>query len=297
MTPEGRARGLLEAALAVVVWGASFIATKIALRDISPFPLIWLRFGIGVMVLGIAVAVRREFRLPAPRDLVAFGLLGLLGITFHQWLQSTGLITAQASTTGWIIATIPVFIAILGRLFLGERLEGGRVLGIVLAGAGVLLVVTRGDLSMLFRGNLSTPGDILILISAANWAVFSILSRRGLKRHPASLMLFFVMASGWLLVNPLLFATSTFADFGHVTMRGWMAVLFLGVFCSGFAYIWWYDALQRLPASQAGALLYVEPLVAVVVAAALLGEEVTPLTLVGGAVILAGVWLVTRRQR
>jgi len=288
---------LLEAALAVVVWGASFIATKIALRDISPFPLIWLRFGIGVMVLGIAVAVRREFRLPAPRDLVAFGLLGLLGITFHQWLQSTGLITAQASTTGWIIATIPVFIAILGRLFLGERLEGGRVLGIVLAGAGVLLVVTRGDLSMLFRGNLSTPGDILILISAANWAVFSILSRRGLKRHPASLMLFFVMASGWLLVNPLLFATSTFADFGHVTMRGWMAVLFLGVFCSGFAYIWWYDALQRLPASQAGALLYVEPLVAVVVAAALLGEEVTPLTLVGGAVILAGVWLVTRRQR
>ena len=288
---------MLEAALAVVVWGASFIATKIALRDISPFPLIWLRFGIGVMVLGIAVAVRREFRLPAPRDLVAFGLLGLLGITFHQWLQSTGLITAQASTTGWIIATIPVFIAILGRLFLGERLEGGRVLGIVLAGAGVLLVVTRGDLSMLFRGNLSTPGDILILISAANWAVFSILSRRGLKRHPASLMLFFVMASGWLLVNPLLFATSTFADFGHVTMRGWMAVLFLGVFCSGFAYIWWYDALQRLPASQAGALLYVEPLVAVVVAAALLGEEVTPLTLVGGAVILAGVWLVTRRQR
>lgn len=287
---------MLKAALAVVVWGTSFIATKIALRDLSPFPLIWLRFGIGVIVLGIAVLVRREFRLPAPRDLVAFGLLGFLGITFHQWLQSTGLITAQASTTGWIIATIPVFIAILGRLFLGERLEGGHILGIVLAGVGVILVVTRGDPLMLFRGTLGAPGDILVLISAANWAVFSVLSRRGLKHHPASLMLFFVMTSGWLLVNPLLFATSTVTDFAHVTMHGWMAVLFLGVFCSGLAYIWWYDALQRLPASQAGALLYLEPLVAVVVAGILLGEEVTPLTLTGGAVILAGVWLVTRRQ-
>lgn len=287
---------MLKAALAVVVWGTSFIATKIALRDLSPFPLIWLRFGIGVIVLGIAVLVRREFRLPAPRDLVAFGLLGFLGITFHQWLQSTGLITAQASTTGWIIATIPVFIAILGRLFLGERLEGGHILGIVLAGVGVILVVTRGDPLMLFRGTLGAPGDILVLISAANWAVFSVLSRRGLKHHPASLMLFFVMTSGWLLVNPLLFATSTVTDFAHVTMHGWIAVLFLGVFCSGLAYIWWYDALQRLPASQAGALLYLEPLVAVVVAGILLGEEVTPLTLTGGAVILAGVWLVTRRQ-
>jgi drug/metabolite transporter (DMT)-like permease len=84
------------------------------------------------------------------------------------------------------------------------------------------------------------------------------------------------------------------ADAVRLDGRGWAAVLFLGIACSGFAYVAWYDALERLPASEVGALLYLEPLVAMGVAAAVLGEPVGLAMVAGGAVILFGVWLVNR---
>ena len=286
---------ILEGAFAVAVWGASFIATKIALGDASPVTVVWIRFAMGVGVLGVAVAVRREFALPSGRELATFALLGLIGITFHQWLQSNALVTSQASTGGWIIATTPIFIAVLARAFLRERLSAARLVGIALATLGVLLVVSKDHPATLLQGRFGAPGDVLMLISAPNWAVFSVLSRGALRSQPAARLMLYVMALGWLFTSVLLFAGPGLSELGGITPRGWGALAFLGVACSGLAYIGWYDALHRLPASQVGALLYLEPLVTMTVAVLVLGEPVLLSTVVGGAVILAGVWLVNRR--
>lgn len=285
---------LLKATFAVVVWGASFVATKIALQDISPVTVVWLRFAIGVAILGVAVIARRQFALPQGRELSYFALLGFLGITFHQWLQSTGLVTAQATTTAWIVATTPVFMALLGWFILREKLGWVKVGGISLAAAGVLLVVSKGDFAALSTGRFGAPGDFLILISAPNWAVFSVLSRRGLQTHPAARMMLFVMGMGWLFSSVLLFAGPGLTEVGQLSLNGWLGVLFLGIACSGLAYIFWYDALQAIPASQVGAFLYLEPLVAVAVAAILLNEPLLLASLLGGVIILAGVWMVNR---
>lgn len=284
----------LEVTFAVIVWGASFIATKLALRELSPITVVWLRFAMGVVILGAATAARRQFAIPSWRQLRYFALLGFIGVTFHQWLQSNGLVTAQASTTAWIVASTPVFIALLGWIFLKESLGWMRIAGIVLAAAGVLLVVSGGDLPGLASGNFGVPGDFLILISAPNWAVFSVISRDGLQRHPATRMLFYVMGLGWSFTSLLLFAGPGLREIGLLTLEGWLAVAFLGVACSGLAYIAWYDALQALPAAQVGAFLYLEPLVAVLVAALLLEEPLLWVSLAGGAIILLGVGLVNR---
>ena len=287
----------LKVAFSVVVWGASFIATKVALQEIHPATVVWLRFGIGVLVLGLAARWQGQLTLPKHKDLPYFALLGFIGITFHQWLQSTGLVTAQASTTAWIVATTPIFMALLGWLVLREKLSKPQVLGIVLATVGVLLVVSQGDFGALGLGEFGTPGDILILISAPNWAVFSTLSRRGLKEHAAGSMMLYVMSFGWLFASVWFLAKSGFADVGQLTFNGWLAILFLGVACSGLAYIFWYDGLQAIPASQVGAFLYLEPLVAVIVAAMVLGESVLLVSLLGGGTILLGVWLVNRKPK
>jgi len=284
----------LEVTFAVVVWGASFIATKIALRDLAPVTVVWLRFAIGVIILGIATAIKRQFSLPNRKELLYFTILGFLGITFHQWLQSTGLVTSQASTTAWIVATTPVFIAILSTIFLREKLNWLQVLGIILAAGGVLLVVSKGDFMAMFGGRFGEPGDILIMISALNWAVFSILSRRGLQKHQATQMMFYVMVIGWLFTSILFFGGGNARDIGHLTFDSLLGIGFLGIFCSGLAYIAWYDGLQAVPASQIGAFLYLEPLVAVIVAWVFLGENLLLTAIIGGLIILFGVRLVQK---
>ena len=287
---------ILKALFAVTVWGASFVATKVALRYATPITVVWLRFAMGVVILGLAVKIRGQFALPQGRDWGYFALLGFLGITFHQWLQSTGLVTAQATTTGWIVASTPIFMALLGLVILRERLRLGQVVGIVLATIGVLLVITKGNISSLGNGGFGSRGDILVLLSAPNWAVFSTLSRSGLQRHPATRMMFFVMTFGWLFTSLLFFTTSSLKPIAQIPFDGWIAVTFLGVFCSGIAYIFWYDALQALPVAQTGAFLYIEPIITVIVAAIVLDEALVLTSFLGGLTILVGVWMVNRTK-
>ena len=295
--PRSRLIPILEAIFAVVIWGGTFIATKIALQEASPATIVWLRFAMGVVILGAAVLLRRQFALPERGDIAYLALLGFIGVTFHQWLQATGLQTAQATTTAWIVASTPVFIAILGWLVLHERFGPARVAGIVLAALGVLIVVSKGRFGALASGKEGTIGDFLIFISAINWAVYTVLSRRELGRHPAARMMFYVMLFGWLFTTVWIFGFGPgVRELAGLSSRAWIAILMLGIFGSGLAYIAYYDTLQALPASQLGAFLNIEPLVTTMLAAAMIGEAITGITLLGGAAILLGVYLVNRRN-
>ena len=285
----------LKAVLAVAAWGSSFVATKIVLRDLTPVALVWARFTIGVVVLGILVLARGQLRPISRSEFGYFLLLGFLGITFHQWLQSNAMRTSQATTAGWIVATIPLFIAILGRLFLREKLGWLGVAGILIAAFGVLLVIARGNPRAIAIEWSGTPGDKLMLISAANWAVFSVASRRGLKRNRPGFQMFYVMLFGWLLTTAL-FAAGGFHGIAHLSSPGILALLFLGIACSGFAFIFWYDALEQLDASHLGVFHYLGPCFTVAAAAAILGERILPGTMAGGAIILFGIWLVNRER-
>jgi drug/metabolite transporter (DMT)-like permease len=285
----------LEALFAVVVWGVSFIATKIAVGQISPTTVVWLRFAMGIPLIFFAVLIRKQFAFPKGGEWWYFALLGFLGISFHQWLQSNGLKTAQATTTAWIVATSPAFIAILGWMVLKEKLNLVQSSGIVLAMVGVLAVVSKGDLSALAVGKFGSYGDFLILISAVNWAVFSILSRRGLKKHPSTRMTFWVMSIGWVITSAAFFANRNYTEFPQLDFHGWTAMIYLGVFTTGLAYIAWFDALSQLSAAQTGAFLFIEPLTSMVAASTILNEQITFVSVLGGAVILVGIWLVNRQ--
>ena len=289
---------ILKATFAVFVWGVSFVATKIALRYVSPVTVVWLRFATGVIVLAAAVFLRKQFRWIKAKDALYFILLGFIGITFHQWLQSNGLVTTQASTTAWIVATVPIFMALLGWIVLKESMNGLQILGVFVAAAGVLLVVAKGDLTTLFQGHFGATGDLLILISAPNWAVFSVLSRRGLKQFPPALMMLYVMFFGWLLTSILFFASPGLSEISLMPWQGWVAVVVvLGIFSSGIAYIFYYDALSILTVAQTGAFVYLEPFVTAIVAAFLLSEKLGLLGYLGGITILVGIWLVNQNKK
>src|SRR3990172_3376382 len=132
---------------AVVFWGGSFVATKVLLRELSPAVMVTVRFAIGCAVLAATLLVRRSFWIPHRRDLAWAALLGAIGVTFHQWLQANGLLTSAASVSAWIVATTPVFVAVLGWLVLREKITVPRAAGLFVAAAGMSLVVSHGALA------------------------------------------------------------------------------------------------------------------------------------------------------
>lgn len=284
----------LELIFAAVAWGISFIATKVAVAEVPPPVVVWLRFAIGLVIIFAFMLSRDLLKLPTFKDGLYFALLGFIGTAFHQWLQATGLVTSQASTTSWIVSTSPIFIALLAWIFLREKLGLIAIAGIALATIGVLLVVTKGNFSGLFTSSIGTPGDLLVLLSAPNWAVFSVLSRSALKKFPALFVLFYVMLFGWMFSSIHFVYIQGWIFLNQISYAGWLAIGFLGIGCSALAYIFWYDGLQAITASQAGVFLYIEPLVSLVVAALILGESITLPALLGGSLILLGVWLVNR---
>jgi drug/metabolite transporter (DMT)-like permease len=287
----------LGALLAVVFWGTSFVATKLALRELSPTTLVFIRFAVGSVLMAVILLTRQERIRPAVAAWPWLLLMGFVGIFVHQLLQVHGLKLTTATTTGWLIGLIPLWTAVLSRLLLKESMGPQKLTGLLVGFAGAVLLITRGEISSRLLSLPTTRGDMLVLLSTINWAVYSVLGHGTLRKLGAVRATAGAMILGWLMLLPLFFSQHGWREFGQVSPVGWASVLFLGVCCSGLGYLFWYGALERLEASRVAAFLYLEPLVTLAAAALILGERASWLTLVGGLIVLLGVLLVERAPR
>lgn len=285
--------------LTVLSWGMAFVATKFLIPHVSPLSVVFSRVLIGFFVLAILLR-KRGLSLKISRDVIPwFVFFGIIAVYMHQWVQAYALYTSKASTATWIVATAPVFIAILGRFLLKERLSYLRIIGICVSFFGVLMVVSEGDLSRVFNRGVSTLGDIIILVTSFNWAFFSVISRFFLKRHreiPQLVIVFYTILFGLILTGATFVSIGSFYEIFVILgdMRLLIAIAFLGVFCTGLAYAFWYDALDVLEASKVGAFMNIQPVVGMIGASIVLGESISLFLVAGGALILVGVYLVNR---
>lgn len=282
----------LGAFIAIVLWGISFVATKAALRELSPVTLVFTRFGMGTALLLALVAARRLPLVLQGADVARLALAGFIGIFVHQLLQSYALTLTTAVRTGWLIGLIPIWSAVLAAVFQRERFGAAKLAGLALGFAGALLLVTRGRLD---GGTLALPttrGDLLILASTLNWAIYTALGRTVMSRLGSLRATAGAMLAGWLMLAPLFVREAGWREYAALSPGGLGALLFLGLGCSGLAYLLWYGALEHVETSRVAAFLYLEPLVTLAAAVAWLGEEVGLVTVIGGLVVLAGVALV-----
>lgn len=282
---------------AVIFWGFSFIATKVALREVHPFTLLTLRFGIGGFCLLLFQLQKDKRFLKAffAKDWLFILLLAIVGISGHTLLQAYGLLYTTAIHTGWIVAVMPIFITISARLFLREPITGRKMVGILIGFFGVFLVISKGAFSFSLFHFGSTYGDFLVLISALTWTAFTVGGRGFLSRFSALAAIAPIMIVGCLITFPFTWLRWEWNTIFHLSQSAWMSILFLGVFCSGLAYLFWYSALEKRDSGIVGMYLYLEPFVTLVGAYFLLGEEIRWITLMGGGMILLGVYLATRK--
>lgn len=284
----------LAALVAVVLWGLSFVATRIVLRELPPVPLVFARFGLGAALLAGVLAARGRPLVPPRREWPALAWLGFVGIFVHQLLQSHALTLTTAVRTGWLIGVVPIWSALLAALFLRERFGAAKVAGLALGFAGAMLVVTRGRVAGGLLALPGTRGDLLILASTVNWAVYTVLSRGPLARLGSLRATAGSMFLGWLMLGALMLDPAAWRGYAALSPAGWGALLFLGLGPAGLGYLLWFGALERIETSRVAAFLYLEPLVTLAAAVALLGEEVGLATVAGGLLVLAGVALVQR---
>jgi drug/metabolite transporter (DMT)-like permease len=244
---------------AVTIWGASFVATRVALRALDPFALVAVRLLAGAALLALVVRVRSGRLLPARSDLPVGVLLGCV-LSLHLLMQAYGLEKTTAINTGWIVGFMPVTIALGAHLLHQQRLRQVGWLGVGVGTGGVLLVTmtTPPDFKQ------ARIGDLLQIASCLTWTIYTLAGAGPVTRNGALRITLFSMA-----------------------VAG-------GVAASVVAYYLWYSALDQYGPARVGSLLYLEPFVALATGAVLLHEPVMPNALAGGLCVLAGVWFVAK---
>lgn len=277
--------------LAIIFWGTSFVATKTVLYEIKPVTIIILRLILASVLLTIiALSTKRKFSI----NLKSHGWIFILALVavFHLWIQVTGLQYTTAANTGWIIGTAPIFMAILGFVIYKEKVTLLQFAGILVALVGLLLLIGKGDMTNI--GLIENKGDLLVLGSAFTWGVYSMINKKiSLAYSPLMtiLYLFLMMA---VIIIPFNLNSEVISSVINLSFISWMWVFFLGIFCSGIAYVIWAQALRDMESAKVGAFLYFEPLVTVIAAWIYLNEEITLLMILSGLMITAGVFIVNK---
>ncbi|MBI5730164.1 MAG: DMT family transporter [Ignavibacteriales bacterium] len=277
---------------AVIVWGLSFIATKNALVEVKPEVIVFIRQILGILFLAAVLLKRkRKFSINIREQKWIFILAGIA--CFHLWIQVTGLQWTTASHTGWIIGITPVFMVILGIIFFKEKISLLQTLGIIVAFLGLVILVSKGDLTSL--DFIKNKGDVLIISSSVTWSIYSMVNKKVTFTLSPVLTTFYLFLIVAVIIAPFTINQNNISDVFRLSISGWGSILFLGIFCSGIAYTLWAQALNEMSASRVGAFLYVEPFVTFFGAWLLLNEQITLITLISGLIIIGGVVLVNRR--
>ena len=290
---SGAGSGTASGLIAVTMWGLAPVATRALVLHLAPLPLLVLRVTVaGLILLPAAIRMlRRLDRADAPR-LVAAGLLGMVGYNLP---VTVGLQWLPASTAALILATEPIWILVLSRVFLAEPVRRWSWAGAAVAVAGVGVLAGPEAFAAGSSGRV-LAGAGLVLLGTALFGAYTIVLRPLAVSYgavPAAAASTVVGAAPYLLFA----GTLASAPLSGLGPAAWGELAFLAVGSTVAGLLLWTIAITRAGPTRAGLLLYLEPLVGVAGAAALLGEGLSPATLAGGLLIMLGVgtaWLAGR---
>ena len=279
------ARGHLAALLTIVIWGTTFISTKVLLVDFQPVEILFIRFMMGFLAL-LAVCPRR-LQGVTRRQEGLFALAGLCGVCLYYLLENIALTYTMASNVGVIISVSPCFTALLTHFLMRgeERLRPTFFAGFAVAMAGICLISFNGSAL-----ELDLRGDLLALLAAFVWACYALLSRKiSALGHPTVLTTRRTFFYGLAFMLPALMVSGVRLELTRLTAPVNLGnLLFLGLGASALCFATWNFTIRILGAIKTSVYIYAVPVVSVITATLLLGERLTGLALTGMALIILG---------
>ncbi len=272
-------------------WAGNFIVVKGAIAVLPPVGFSFLRYCIAAITLLILLRVREgAIRLPRPDVLKILGL-GALGFGVYQILWPVALQSIPAGDSALLIATTPVITALLAMGLGADSPNAVKLIGAFISFAGVALVIAAGQGLVL---GASLTGDVLTLIAAACWAVYTVLGAKILRRHSPLITTTWAVIAGAAFLAPGGIAQLASSDLSGFGLPVVLALTYSGILAAGFANVIVFNGVKLLGPTRVTALQFLVPVLAVGMAAIFLSEPIRPIQLVGGAIILAGVALLRR---
>jgi len=284
----------LTLAAVTMMWGGTFVAGRFLAGSLNPLFAASLRFLLAsVALLGFVWVARIPLARPTPRQWLQLTLLGFFGIFFYNLCFFYGLQYINASRASLIVALNPAVIGLASWLLFKERLGRVKVAGIALCIGGASLVIVSRNPQLLAVTPNAWIGDLLILGCVAGWGIYSLCSRElNQALGPLQTVTFSVLIGCvMLLVLATLRGEMSAAALLNLDTPQWLSLIYLGVFGSALAYIGYYDGIRKIGATRSGVFIALNPLTAVLLGALLLGEQLTLTLCLGGALVLAGIYL------
>ncbi|MDH6427933.1 EamA family transporter [Paenibacillus odorifer] len=286
--------GHLLALLTILIWGTTFISTKILLKDFTPVEILFFRFLIGYFVLLLIYS--RPIRTTSFKEELLFISAGLCGVTLYFLIENIALVYTLASNVGVIVSIAPFFTAVIAHFFLEEeKFHRQFFIGFLIALAGIILIGLNGSYLL----PLNPIGDLLALLAPVVWAIYSVLMRKIslLKVHTigATRRVFFY---GLLFMLPTLFlfdfqlGLSRFKEISNVAH-----LLFLGLGASALCFLTWNKAVGILGAVKTSVYIYIVPVITVAASALVLNEKITWAILTGTFLTLTGSYISERKPK
>lgn len=278
----------LAVALLVLIWGSNFAVVKAALSEFSPLAFNALRFVIASALMlvflrlaGMRVRIER-------RDVPVMIGLGILGNTAYQVLFILGIDWTLAGNAALMLAAVPIFVALMSVVLGHEKIHLMAWIGIFLSVAGIGFVVLGGDRDVSFGGE-TVRGDLTMLAAAVLWSAYTVGSSRFVRKYgtlPTTALTMWIGAAGLVLIAmPSLRAQA----WSGISGWAWAGLLYSSVLGIAVAYLLWYYGVRHLGSSRTATYSNVIPLVALIVAWILLGEQPGLTQIVGAALILGGI--------
>ena len=281
-----------------LIWGGTFVAGRQLAMDTPPMLSASLRFLLAAVALYLFLPNKRVWQRFPKRHVLRLILMGACGIYAYNLCFFYGFQWISASRGSLIVALNPAAIGLVSFVFLHERLKPVQWFGIGLSILGVVMVILAKDDQALATSGESWLGDVLLLGCVASWAAYSLIGKPVIEEIGARLAVFHSLWIGALLLT---ITASLMGDLTLQSLQGldkseWLSLIFLGVFGSAIAYVWYYRGIELVGATQAGSFISLVPVFGVILGVLLLNEAVTPLTLGGGALAVFGVYLCNRKS-
>lgn len=280
--------------LAALIWAAHYSVTKSVLRELPPLLFNALRFGGAAVVLSFLLWLREGFA-PIGARWKSVVLLGLVGNTAYQLFFIVGLDRSTASQASLFAATTPVFTLILGRIAGHEVVTSSAALGVVVTVVGVMLLLGESAAGAL-SDQAFWVGDVFILAASFCWAWYTVWSRTLLREMTPMALTTLALIAGAVPLVLLGGPSLVTVDLAAVSGKAWIGLVYACLFSIVVAFLIWLRAVQRLGPTRTAVYLNLVPVLAVLIARWSLGEQLTQIQLVGGAAVVAGIWI-TRSSR